>query len=158
MSTQSPSGDSSTPQAALVPAFELSLQLAADLKLPADWLGRIEAVLSRFNAFYGAAVRLGPARVSPLAPPRTYAVLVGEWVAGSGMLWPGYVLAVPPGDRLGEALAGYPGLDPISGAPAWWVRDDEVGYAQEQGYRTADAAGVLAGHLEAIACRLLSQG
>lgn len=144
-------------------ALRLELHLSEALlehgMLPAGWRQRVETALGRVSGLYGLPVSLGETRPSALMDARAYAVLVEGLAVGVGTLWPGHDLAVPSLDLIGrEELAGFPGIDPVTGYPSWWVRDDEVDHARSLGYWTSPAEGVLAAHLEALACRLLAGG
>jgi flagellar biosynthesis protein FlhA len=75
-----------------------------------------------------------------------YAVKVRGSEVTRGRIMPGHLLAMDPGDAVGN-LQGIPTTEPAFGLPATWVHESARAEAESLGYTVVDAESVVVTHL-----------
>jgi flagellar biosynthesis protein FlhA len=75
-----------------------------------------------------------------------YAVKVRGSEVTRGRIMPGHLLAMDPGDAVGN-LQGIPTTEPAFGLPAMWVHESARAEAESLGYTVVDAESVVVTHL-----------
>ncbi len=111
-----------------------------------ELLGRIRGVRKKFAQEMGFVVASVHIRDNLELRPGGYRIALKGVDIGSGELQPDMLLAINPGQVLGE-LQGAPAKDPAFGLPAVWVGKEQRDRAQALGYTVVDPSTVLATHL-----------
>jgi flagellar biosynthesis protein FlhA len=111
-----------------------------------ELLGRIRGVRKKFAQEMGFVVASVHIRDNLELRPGGYRIALKGVDIGSGELQPDMLLAINPGQVLGE-LQGAPAKDPAFGLPAVWIGKEQRDRAQALGYTVVDPSTVLATHL-----------
>jgi flagellar biosynthesis protein FlhA len=111
-----------------------------------ELLARIRGIRRKFAQEIGFLPPAVHVRDNLELRPNGYRILLKGVEAGTGEVFPGRYLAIDPG-RVAAALEGERTHDPAFGLPAVWIEAAERERAQLAGYTVADAATVVATHL-----------
>jgi flagellar biosynthesis protein FlhA len=111
-----------------------------------ELLGRIRGVRKKFAQEMGFLVASVHIRDNLELRPGGYRIALKGVEIGSGDIFPDLLLAINPGQVMGE-LQGTPTQDPAFGLPAVWINKEQRDHAQALGYTVVDASTVLATHL-----------
>ena len=114
-----------------------------------ELLARIRGVRRKFAQEMGFLVPAVHIRDNLELRPGGYRITVKGVEVGSGEIFPDLLMAINPGQVLGD-LAGTPTTDPAFGLPAVWINRDSRDRAQTLGYTVVDAVTVVATHLHQI--------
>jgi flagellar biosynthesis protein FlhA len=111
-----------------------------------ELLARIRGVRRKFAQEMGFLVAPVHIRDNLELRPGGYRIALKGVEVGSGDVFPDLLLAINPGQVLGE-VQGSPTKDPAFGLPAVWIDKTQRDRAQALGYTVVDASTVLATHL-----------
>ena len=114
-----------------------------------ELLARIRGVRRKFAQEMGLLVPAVHIRDNLELRPGGYRITVKGVEVGSGEIFPDLLMAINPGQVLGD-LAGTLTTDPAFGLPAVWINRDSRDRAQTLGYTVVDAVTVVATHLHQI--------
>jgi flagellar biosynthesis protein FlhA len=78
-----------------------------------------------------------------------YSVMLRGTEVATGVIRPGYLLAIDPGGDHPE-VPGIPGKEPAFGLDALWVKEENKTQAESAGYTVVDPATVLSTHLSEV--------
>lgn len=78
-----------------------------------------------------------------------YSVMLRGTEVATGVIRPGYLLAIDPGGEHPE-VPGIPGKEPAFGLDALWVKEEHKTQAEAAGYTVVDPATVLSTHLSEV--------
>ncbi|MGE4427585.1 MAG: flagellar biosynthesis protein FlhA [Solirubrobacteraceae bacterium] len=109
-------------------------------------LARISAVRRQLAGDLGLVVP--PVRVhdEPGMDAHEYLIRVRGSQVAKGRLLPGHLLAMDPGDAVGQ-IAGMPTVEPAFGLPATWVAEGDRAEAEALGFTVVDGESVVVTHL-----------
>ena len=111
-----------------------------------ELLGRIRGVRKKFAQEMGFLVASVHIRDNLELRPGGYRIALKGVDIGSGEIFPDLLMAINPGQVLGE-LQGTAAKDPAFGLPAVWINREQRDRAQALGYTVVDPSTVLATHL-----------